>query len=309
MVVEFEKWHGCRNDFLVIWSTHNEANYLLGTLQRQASVFCARNGIGVGADGILVLLTESRVDLNPSELVIINADGSLASNCGNGLRCAALSVYKKISLYGNVSDEPEFIELKVKDKTFICHFEKETSQEFPNVTVEMGSIILNQDNEWYEKAVVEVTRVFSNAGLGIDQDQVAVGDLGNQHIVLFVDGLNPDVFEKVARQLQKSSHWDGINVHLASEIESDNQAKIIAESPGASFSVLVWERGCGLTAACGSGACVVGAAALASGFVERNTWIEVQMPGGRLFVRHTSRDASVQLTGSAQFVFQGQISV
>ena len=119
MIVDFEKWHGCRNDFLVIWSTHNEANYLLGSLQRQASALCSRKGEGVGADGLLILLTESRADLKPDKLVIINADGSLASNCGNGLRCAALSVYKKICQYGHVSDEPEFIELKVKENIFI----------------------------------------------------------------------------------------------------------------------------------------------------------------------------------------------
>ena len=80
MLVPFEKWHGCKNDFIVVW-LEPQAKEVFQSLQKRASQICARDGAGVGADGILVLHQDSRNDLQPATMTIINKDGSLAANC------------------------------------------------------------------------------------------------------------------------------------------------------------------------------------------------------------------------------------
>lgn len=314
MNIDFEKWHGCKNDFIVIWSTHNEAKYLVDSLQRQASVLCGRKGEGVGADGILVLLSKTKAELLPEQVKIINADGSLASNCGNGLRCAASSIYKKNLQFGHLTELPQFVELIVEDRPFICHFlEGKTKQQFPYISIEMGKIILNEKNSWHKEVVSTVTTFCKESEILIANDQISSAQIGNKHIVLFTDTLSRKEFEKIANSLQSANNFEGINVHLAIESELSTTAKnqayqIVGESIEDSFQMTPWERGCGFTEACGSGACAVGALALDTGFLSSSSWVAVQMPGGNVFVRHQDYDLGVQLAGAAHFVFQGTLS-
>src|SRR5690606_32979571 len=106
------KWHGTKNDFIIIRISSADGDLVLESIKRQTQSLCDRRS-GVGADGILVLHSEQRGDLTPHGLTIINSDGSLAKNCGNGLRCAALSILRAHLQNGNCHDLPEAIELKV----------------------------------------------------------------------------------------------------------------------------------------------------------------------------------------------------
>jgi diaminopimelate epimerase len=75
------------------------------------------------------------------------------------------------------------------------------------------------------------------------------------------------------------------------------------------YQAFVWERGAGETMACGSGACAIGALALSTGLVEREDWIAVDMPGGRLYVRHEQEDGPVLLAGPGAFVYSGKLAL
>ena len=111
MYLDFEKWQGCANDFVVLWISDRDGDVVLGSLKRQAKDICDRH-LGVGADGLLVLQTKVPEDLMPYKMTIINSDGSVAQNCGNGLRCASLSIRRRHDEVTN--DLPEAIEIEVE---------------------------------------------------------------------------------------------------------------------------------------------------------------------------------------------------
>ena len=170
MFVEFEKWHGCRNDFVVIWHSESDGDVVLDSLKRQAVGICDRRA-GIGADGILVLSVKKRSDITPERLTIINSDGSLAQNCGNGLRVAALSVLKAYKdTLGDIglklakrSDEPPFPEIVTFDvcgRPLHCRYILEGASTLsPFVAVDMGVPKINEENPWHCNALEAVQRL------------------------------------------------------------------------------------------------------------------------------------------------------
>ncbi len=313
MDLAFEKWHGCLNDFIVTWVSDLD-DLVLASLKRQAAQLCHRHG-GVGADGILVLQTRTRADLTPDRLTIINSDGSIARNCGNGLRCAALSVLKRHREQGDPRNLPEMIELAVEGVPMLCRFMK-TGAAFPLVAVDMGVPALGDDVPWYQAAEAAVRAVGSSVGEPKLAAGMSVCDLGNPHIVITSERGGRDLLLKVGPPLQNNAAWDGMNVHLVTPAEpaAKDQARAGLELGSGSviselYQAWVWERGAGETMACGSGACAIGAAALATGLTERGTWIAVDMPGGRLYVRQDSAREPVLLAGPGVYVFSGKLVI
>ncbi len=305
MFLPFEKWHGCLNDFVVVWISDQDGDVVEGSLKRQGSAYCDRHS-GIGADGVLVLRTKTRGDLTPYKLTIVNSDGSIAKNCGNGIRCAALSVLKAHREKGNPKELPEMVALDVEGELLTARFMR-TAGAYPLVCVEMGAPTLGDDVVWAKDADREAKRLGSFQEIG-------VCEIGNPHIVLTTDGASRDLVLKIGPALQKAPLADGINVHLIKSITltDKDQARAGAElghrlSEG--YQVFVWERGAGETMACGSGAAAVGALALASGLVDRSDWIAVDMPGGRLYVRQQSPEDPVLLAGPGAFVFDGKVSL
>jgi len=315
MDIEFEKWHACYNNFILVWSSKNNAKYLLGSLQRQASKLCSTSGDGVSADGNLFLTVENYSDTIPTELVIINRDGSLAKNCGNGLRCAASSVYRRIQKYEKEYDLPEFLELTVEKHTFICQYlEYKNTQKLPYTVIDMGNAILDEENSWHENALVEVKKIFLDLKEEISDDDISTCYLQNKHIVVLHEKANFSMLEALGSRLQKSSNWDGINVHLACEISYENlsdleKQKIKHNTPKEFYQIWIWERGVGPTKACGSGACSVGAKILSTGLSPRDEWLGIKSSGGVVMVKQGSANLGVQLQGDAELVFTGKIDI
>ena len=128
MEIHFEKWHGCHNDFIIIHNSCEQKNNILPSLQKAAKYLCSHSGDGIGADGILLLCHQQKDNTANTELVIINKDGSLADNCGNGLRCAAASIFNKVKTSKhNPGALEKNITLKIKNQEFICYdIEKNT---------------------------------------------------------------------------------------------------------------------------------------------------------------------------------------
>lgn len=312
MLLKIEKWHGCQNDFIVTWISDVDSDVVLGSLKRQATRLCDRR-TGVGADGVLVLTTRKRDDLTPYQLTIINSDGSIAKNCGNGIRCAASSILKAHRERGRPDDLPEAVELLVEGATMTARFLSQ-SVAYPMVAVEMGVPIMGEDVVWHADALTAVKAAVQTAGAPELAREVAVCELGNPHIVITSDHASRELMLKIGPALQSQPRHDGMNVHLVkpSSPKDFDQARAGQELGKGLVdlcTVYVWERGAGETMACGSGASAVAATAMASGLVDRDGWYGIDMPGGRLYARQAQEGDPIVLAGPATFVFTGTIEI
>lgn len=311
MFIDFEKWHGTKNDFVVTWIADTD-DLILGSLKRQAVAICDRH-TGVGGDGILVLHTKQRGDLNPERLTIINSDGSIAKNCGNGLRCAALSILKAHLESGNPHEIPEACELEVEGVPILCRFlDNKTLKTL--VAVEMPVAKSGGDVSWGAAALKAADAHMAGIGLSKKDYQLEVCDLGNPHLVVSTEQATRDLMLRIGPQLQDKCGIDGINVHVVrpadmKDAEKADAKRQLGDSVSELYKMYVWERGAGETMACGTGACAVAVSALSSGLTERSEWIAVDMPGGRVFVKQENPEEPVTLAGPATFVFAGKLEI
>jgi diaminopimelate epimerase len=323
--IEFEKWHGCKNDFIVTWITNNDRDLIIPSLQRQAAIICDRSGGGISADGILVLLTKHSREPYPDELVIINSDGSLARNCGNGLRCAARSVLRKIATNGSgPGDMPPVIELKVAGRSFYCKVFGD--KEF--IGVDMGSTIVRRmapTDSLFQEVQSAIDSLPAGAIKETGRAQAIYHvDVGNPHLILLGYEISAESLRRLAEPLQNldfgaltskqaANDPQGINIHAAWPGNVDDRSLIQAAhsmgiSPGEAWEVRPWERGVGLTQACGSGAVATVSAIIADDDMgEPDGWTAVTMPGGHLFVNVA--ESNYTLAGPATLVFTGRLEI
>jgi diaminopimelate epimerase len=149
MFKKFEKWHGCKNDFIIFYTSDHQADMVKTSLVTLAARLCGKSGDGIGADGVLLLQTKLPDDPLPYKLTIINSDGSIALNCGNGLRVAALSSRRRSSEIDPSSGDCELVSLEVEGKVFNCRFSEGGSKTYPYVTVDMGIATGNDSLSWH----------------------------------------------------------------------------------------------------------------------------------------------------------------
>lgn len=316
MELEFEKWHGNKNDFVLTWFPHDELTF--ESLRRQASAICTRDGSGIGADGILVLHTKTTRDLQPYKLSIINSDGSLAETCGNGIRCAALSILIKHREAIPKVELPDGFDFALQSTRASVRYmgilEERASGALPLVAVDMGKAQVNQENADYAEAKEFIRAVSAELQMPeLDRDWTLVS-LGNRHLVFSLDQVSVELIRKIGPRLQTSKLWDGINVHIIrSKALTDQDAKKAKAALGQPMDELyeayVWERGAGETQACGSGACAIAVSQWSTGLSDRGSWIGVDMPGGRLYIKQPSHDDSITMAGPAKMVFKGRVTI
>lgn len=316
MEIDFEKWHGNKNDFILTWFNHDAISF--EALRKATPQLCGRDGAGIGADGILVLHTKTAKDLLPYQLSIINSDGSLAETCGNGIRCAALSILQHHHEADCKVDLPEGIDLNLRNGKatirFLGRLEASRRGQLPLVAVEMGRPVINKANPDFTAAATFLKEKAQEIGLPEITRDWSLVSLGNRHLVINLEKVSRDLIRKIGPALQTSDLWDGINVHIvANKALGDGDRRQSSQSLGQAidelFEVFVWERGAGETQACGSGACAVAAASFASGFSDRKTWLGIDMPGGRLYIKQESEDDQMTMAGPAALVFRGTFSL
>lgn len=308
MKQDFEKWHGCSNDFILVW-LDSENRVLEESLTRQASSLCSRNGKGIGADGLILLHHNPRNPTVVERLSIINSDGSEAKTCGNGIRCAAASVYERYRSYGKEQEIEDAVEFAVSNQQVICQFIRPRF-----ICTEMGQPVINEDLSWYEDAKSEVTRISSQLKLPQLNDDFNACEIGNAHLVFFLEDVSEELIRGVGPAFQDSQFWDGINVHIVAPKELtpadvSKTANLLSSNIEDLYEAYVWERGAGMTQACGSGACAIAACAFDSGLVDRNQWLGVDMPGGRLFVKQDHDEDPMRLAGECELVFCGSVDI
>lgn len=324
MLVDFEKWHGCRNDFMLIKLSLD--NTLIHSLQKAAPKLCSRDGSGVGADGIIAIaFAPSNDSLDPDAVFIINSDGSLAGNCGNGLRCAAMSLYQE-SLRLNPEhpqshfEFPIFSSLASGALTADSEAAHRVSAEIispaegnvPLAALAMGRPAVNEAWPQYEEAKATLSEVAKQQDLPWLLADFGAGDIGNPHVVVFTE--LEHLSHSIAVGTAMQSFAGGINAHLVSErpatdIELREGHRFLAAAIDMTYEMKIFERGAGETPACGSGACMVAAIALADDLADRSQWLRVVMPGGAVYLQQESPDDPVRMAGPAEVVYRGVFSL
>jgi diaminopimelate epimerase len=287
-MARFHKYEGLGNDFVLF-------DLLLGEpspspLPREVACRLCDRHRGIGADGLLALLPPSD-RTNDARLRIINADGSEAEMCGNGVRCAAKYLYEM----GGVQRESLRIETLAGPRA--CSLTFGEHGEVSSVAVEMGAPIL-------EAARVPVRGVsaarFIEAPLEVAGKTLRLTALsmGNPHAVTFVDEKPLPLAEKLGPALEiHPSFPQRTNAEFA-RVEDDG-----------SLDLVVWERGCGITLACGTGACAAAVAAALTGRILYGRETEVHLPGGTLWIKVAPELAGVTMRGPARHVFSGDVEL
>lgn len=267
MPLRFQKMHGLGNDFVMI-------DIRDGTIPPSNDMIrrIADRRFGVGCDQVILLEPSSRAD---AFMRIYNPDGSEAGACGNGTRCAANLI------------EKDNTTIETSAGLLVCTRNKDCT-----VTVDMGAPRL----EWREIPLSE-ERDTLHLGIGdgdMLSDPVAVS-IGNPHCVFFVHNVDKVDIESMGPAVECNSLFpERTNVEFAEVLGPDK------------IRMRVWERGAGVTMACGSGACATIVAAVRRGLIGRKA--EIILDGGSLFLEWRESDDHVLMTGPAASVFSGTLN-
>ena len=226
---------------------------------------------GIGSDG-LVLIDRSPIPEADYAMRIFNADGSEAMMCGNASRCIGKYLYER-----GLTDKTEIRLLTLSGvKTLQLHLSGGIVE---SVTVDMGEPVFEDESQFLA---------------GRSQGRGTFVSMGNPHYVIFTDDVH-----QVAETGRTLEHHPAFpqrcNIEFAC-VQADG-----------SIRTRVWERGSGITQACGTGACATAVAACLTGRAGRTS--DIVMDGGTLHIEWREADNHVYMTGPAAFVFDGEIDV
>ncbi len=276
MSLTFTKMHGAGNDFVLL-----DGRGTLPVAIESLATALADRRFGVGCDQVLVVRDgqEARFAMD-----IWNADGSRAEMCGNGIRCFAKWLYER----GELGSRREVIETLGGPRWVEV---AEADGEL-RVTVGMGvpsfdpaSLPMTPGTQVPNAATLQVN------GHVIDVTGVSVG---NPHVVAFIDDVDAFPLATVGPLVERHP-W----------FPQRTNFEVVSITAQRELRVRVWERGAGLTLACGSGATAVTAAAIAAGRVAPGE-VALDMPGGRLQVTWGGGESELTLRGPATTVFAGE---
>lgn len=274
---KFVKMHGCGNDFVMLNGFDQKLPQDMGTL---AEKLCDRH-FSIGADGVIALYPAEGFDY---EMRLFQPDGSEAEMCGNGTRCAALFARQEGIA---TTDELKMLTLAGTILPTIL----QASNDAATVRVDMGAPRLAAatipcliGGETVLNQTVEV--------LGREFTFCAVS-MGNPHAVIFLD-TDPESFPiaTFGPLLEKHEVFPAkANIEFAQVIDAHT------------IKMRVWERGCGQTLACGTGACATAVAAILTG--RATAPVTIQLAGGELSI-DWQQGGSVFMTGPAAISFAGE---
>ena len=270
--IPFTKMHGCGNDYIYVNAMQHPIDH-----PEACAVAWSDRHKGIGSDG-LVLIDRSYVSEADFAMRIFNADGSEAMMCGNASRCIGKYLYER-----GLTDRTEIRLLTLSGvKTLLLHV---IGGQVESVTVDMGEPALEDESQFVASR---------SAGRGI------FVSMGNPHYVIFTDDI--DQVDEAGRILEYHPAFPlRCNIEFARSIEAPSGAV------GGSFRTRVWERGSGITMACGTGACATAVAACLSGHAGRES--DIVMDGGTLHIEWRESDRHVYMTGPAAFVFDGEVEI
>ena len=278
--LKFSKMHGIGNDFPIIDESKGEIIPKKATPE-VSRILCDRN-FGVGGDGLLFVVPSKVADIGYR---MFNPDGSEAEMCGNGIRCFGDFVYRKEIL----KQEKMTVETKAGIKTIEITL-KDGQPELFKVDMGLSTFktseipMISDDVEFIDKELKVLDTTFNMTAISV----------GNPHAIIFVDNLEDIDINKYGPAIEAHEVFpEKINVHFV-EVISKNEGKM-----------MTWERGAGVTLACGTGATSTAITGFKLGLFDKN--ILLHLPGGDLkFDVYEKQDLGAFMEGPAVIVFDGQ---
>ena len=278
--IPFTKVHGVGNDYIYV----NTLLYSVPDPEKAAIVWSDRHK-GIGSDG-LVLIGKSPISEADFSMRIFNADGSEAMMCGNASRCIGKYLYERA-----LTTQTQ-IRLLTKSgiKTLSLHVSNGVVE---SVTVDMGKPVLEDEN-LFNPQIAKSPSTPLALWRGVGSEAALFVSMGNPHFVIFTGDID-QVGEMGSKLENHAAFPQRCNIEFA-RIEADGTIR-----------TRVWERGSGITQACGTGACATAVAACITGRAGRHS--SIVMDGGTLDVEWREADNHVYMTGPATFVFDGEIEL
>lgn len=275
----FTKMHGLGNNYIYV----NMFEEKLPEEQlAQLAVKVSNINTGIGSDGMILICPSDKA---PVKMRIFNNDGSEGRNCGNGLRCVAKYAYE----HKIVADR----KFKIETLSGIVEAEvEEAGGKVTRVTVDMGKprftrhslpMLGDSDDE-----IIDMEVEFAGQSL-----RMTGVSMGNPHAVFYVDDINQAPVTTIGPVIEKDPVFpEGVNVEFI-EVVNDKEVHF-----------RVWERGSGVTQACGTGACAAVVASVLNGKTVRGEETTVHLAGGDLFITWT-HEGTVLMKGPAETVCTG----
>jgi len=277
--IPFIKMHGLGNSYIYIdlFKYQIEEELLPDIARKVSSV-----NTGIGSDGMILIHPSDKADVG---MRIFNKDGSEGQNCGNGLRCTAKYAYEN-----GIVDKKEF---SIETKATIVEAQVVLKEEqVCEITINMGEPILrrkqipmmgNDDSE-----VIAESFVINDQKL-----ELTSVSMGNPHAVFFVEAIEEAPLYALGPAIEKDSRFpNGVNVEFI-EVVSPNE-----------LHFRVWERGSGVTQACGTGACASVVASILNQHAKRDEDVLVHLAGGDLTIKWDKK-GDVWMTGGAEVIAEG----
>lgn len=279
--MQFTKYHGLGNDFILIDNRQQPQPVLT---PEQAVAWCDRH-FGIGADGVIFALPgQAGTDYT---MRIFNSDGSEPEMCGNGIRCLAQFLGELETADGRPPTLPHAYSIHTLAGTI-----RPQLQPGALVTVDMGQPLLLA-GEIPTTLGPAADKVVDQPLQVADQSwQVTCVSMGNPHCITFVADVAAVELAQLGPQFEHHSAFPKrINTEFVEVVRPDY------------LKMRVWERGAGITLACGTGACATLVAGVLTGRCDRKATVE--LPGGPLQIEWAEADGRLYMTGPAEQVFVG----
>ena len=280
--IKFSKMHGAGNDYIYV-------NTLLYNIPdpSKASIVWSAPHTGIGSDG-LVLIGEAKLPEADFSMRIFNADGSEAMMCGNASRCIGKYLFEK-----GMTKKTEIRLLTLSGIKVLKLTLDKDNRKVDCVTVDMLEPILankaqmaSEDGTMTDGLVDVIDKEFRGTFVS----------MGNPHFVIFVDDIETIDIARYGKALEHDSLFpQRCNIEFA-QVMSDGKIR-----------TRVWERGSGITMACGTGACATAVAAAITGRASRTS--DIVMDGGTLHIEWNESDNHVYLSGPSAFAFEGEVEL
>lgn len=276
--VKFTKMHGAGNDYIYV-------DTLLYSIPdpSAAAIKWSAPHTGIGSDGLVLIGKPSITSGADFSMRIFNADGSEAMMCGNASRCIGKYLYER-----KLTDKTEIkLETLSGVKTLRSHLA--TGGTVESVTVDMLEPRLHVPEQYDESCLGELSASFRKF-------RGTFVSMGNPHFVTFVDDIDTIDIARYGSEMEHDAAFpQRCNIEFAQVM------------PDGTIRTRVWERGSGITMACGTGACATAVAAQITGRAQNKSTIK--MDGGTLLIEWNADDGHVYMTGPAEFVFDGEIAL
>lgn len=276
--MRFTKMHGLGNDYVYVSAFDQPAP----ADPEKLAIEVSDRHFGIGSDGLILILPSDKAD---ARMRMFNADGSEGVMCGNGIRCVAKYVYDH-----GIARKPT-IAIETGRGVLNLAIRPDSAGKAEWITVDMGEPILEASRIPTTLSGDPVVDRPIEA-LGSTWNGTAVS-MGNPHFVIFVEDVSKVDLPKIGPALERHPAFPSrVNVHFVEIIDRST------------VKMVTWERGSGITLACGTGACSVCVAGVLTGRTDRA--ITAYLPGGPLMLDWPADDSSVIMTGPATEAFTGE---